>query len=609
MSSDDDDDDTADDAEDDEEEEDGNGNDVAGGEEVLGNDWTVRLRRLFNRAPPTPNVGLRRRGGGGGGWSVGGPAAAHRVARRESRRAKVAEIESFEYFPQDSSVYREWLGRQPIHRSYDRWLMMLFVGLATGLMGRVLYTLMHALTDLKYATLKHLLSRRQLFLAWLFSTVYSGALAFAAAYPVAYVAPAAAGSGVPEVMAYLNGCNVPKVFNVVTFAVKFVSTICSVASGLPVGPEGPMIHLGAMVGAGLSQGDSSTLGCSTPCAMSGGVFGFRRFRNDKDKRDFITAGAACGVAVAFGAPIGGLLFAYEEVASHWRPSLAMLTFFACMTALWTDTTLESFQQSILRPGTFGAVSPSFDTAFEVNRKVTTHLLSVFPAAVIGVITGALAAGFTAANLAVGRLRARVVGSDKRRQVIEPVAIMVTYAMVAMILPLAFACTSSGCVLDDTGAAGAAGAAAAPGAAPAPPGSEVAGGGIFCEGGSEHLQRVVEQSMLTFTCRSHAAAAAAAAAGNSTTTETKDYNELATLLHVSSEDAIRHLLTRGTHREFGYAPLLTFLLVYLLGATAAAGSSIASGLFVPMLVIGAAVGRLVGLFLVDIAATWWGCTSC
>jgi len=41
-------------------------------------------------------------------------------------------------------------------------------------------------------------------------TLHSGALAFAAAWPVAYWAPAAAGSGVPEVMAYLNGCNIPK---------------------------------------------------------------------------------------------------------------------------------------------------------------------------------------------------------------------------------------------------------------------------------------------------------------------------------------------------------------------------------------------------------------
>ena len=219
---------------------------------------------------------------------------------------------------------------------------------------------------------------------------------------------------------------------------KFISTICSTASGLPVGPEGPMIHLGAMMGAGLSQGDSATLGMTTPCALSDGWMGFRRFRNDKDKRDFITAGAACGVATAFGAPIGGLLFAFEEVASHWRPSLAVVSFFACMTAMFTDKFLESFQESIMKPGGyFGAVSPSFDTAFQVTRNASTHLLSVLPAAIVGALCGAIAALFTASNLVTTKLRKVHIGGNKFKQVMEPVVVMVVYTLIAVIIPLMF----------------------------------------------------------------------------------------------------------------------------------------------------------------------------
>ena len=509
-----------------------------------------------------------------------------------ARRVTRAGIESFEYYPTDSEAYRTWLMKQPIYRNVDRWILFFAVGLGVGLMARVLYTGMDGLSDLKFDTLRDLLNRKQVFVAWLFSTTYSGALVFLASYPVAYFAPAAGGSGVPDVMAYLNGINVPKVFDLRTFIVKFTSTMCAVASGLPVGPEGPMIHLGATIAAGLSQGDTGALGFTTPRWITDGAVSFRRFRNDKDKRDFVTAGAACGVATAFGAPIGGLLFAYEEVASHWSPALAVLTFFACMTAMFTDKFLESAQRAFAESeGSFGTVTPEMSTVFQVNRNVSTHLLSVFPAALVGLLAGAFAAGFTHLNLMCIGLRKKYVGSNKMRQVLEPVLLVVLFSLITVVIPMWFPCTSSGCV-DSRGAGGAGYPPGPPSPAPPPPGffDESTGADVFCDGGSDHLHQIVEESIMTYTCASHSDVNGTA----------KDYNELATLLHVSGEDAIKHLLTRGTHREFGYGPLLVFLMLYAVFATVVAGSSLSSGLFVPMLVMGSALGRLVGLMLYDVA---------
>lgn len=71
----------------------------------------------------------------------------------------------------------------------------------------------------------------------------STSLVFVASALVVYVGPAAASSGVPEMMAFLNGVHLPKVFNIKTLLVKFLSCALSVGSGLPVGPEGPMIHV------------------------------------------------------------------------------------------------------------------------------------------------------------------------------------------------------------------------------------------------------------------------------------------------------------------------------------------------------------------------------
>lgn len=66
-----------------------------------------------------------------------------------------------------------------------------------------------------------------------------------------------------------------------------------------------MIHIGALVGNGVSQAQSKELQFQIPY--------MKHFRNDRDKRDFITSGAGAGVAAAFGAPLGGTLFSLEEV--------------------------------------------------------------------------------------------------------------------------------------------------------------------------------------------------------------------------------------------------------------------------------------------------------
>lgn len=83
--------------------------------------------------------------------------------------------------------------------------------------------------------------------------------------------PVAASSGIPEIKCYLNGIKVPHVTRVGTLIAKAVGVLFSVAggmydgvfiitlmmnfceSGFFVGKEGPMIHSGAIIGAGIPQ--------------------------------------------------------------------------------------------------------------------------------------------------------------------------------------------------------------------------------------------------------------------------------------------------------------------------------------------------------------------
>lgn len=61
------------------------------------------------------------------------------------------------------------------------------------------------------------------------------------------------GSGIPETKSYLNGVQLDNFVRLRTLCAKSMSVVFTVSSGLFAGPEGPMVHVGAIVGASLSR--------------------------------------------------------------------------------------------------------------------------------------------------------------------------------------------------------------------------------------------------------------------------------------------------------------------------------------------------------------------
>ena len=87
-----------------------------------------------------------------------------------------------------------------------------------------------------------------------------------ASFPVAFIEPAAGGSGIPEIKTILNGVALGRVLRLKTLACKVFSVVFSVSSGLPVGKEGPMVHSGASIGGWTVRAAISKLSrCSPLC--------------------------------------------------------------------------------------------------------------------------------------------------------------------------------------------------------------------------------------------------------------------------------------------------------------------------------------------------------
>ncbi|KAI9678951.1 MAG: hypothetical protein M1829_001936 [Trizodia sp. TS-e1964] len=124
----------------------------------------------------------------------------------------------------------------------------------------------------------------------------------------------AAGSGVAEVKVILSGFVLHGYLGGKTLVVKTLALILSVASGLSLGKEGPYVHIATCIG-------------NVACRL------FSKYHhNDGKRREVLSASAASGVAVAFGAPIGGVLFSLEEVSYYFPPKTLFRTFFCCIVA-------------------------------------------------------------------------------------------------------------------------------------------------------------------------------------------------------------------------------------------------------------------------------------
>lgn len=159
---------------------------------------------------------------------------------------------------------------------------------------------------------------------------------------------------------------------------QIVGSIGVVSAGLDLGKEGPMVHIGTCIASLLGQGGPDNYRLKWQW--------LRYFNNDRDRRDLITCGAASGVCAAFRAPVGGVLFALEEVASWWRSALLWRTFFSTAMVV---VVLRGFME-FCNSGKCGLFGKGGLIMFDVSSvTVSYRAMDLLPVIVIGIIGGVL----------------------------------------------------------------------------------------------------------------------------------------------------------------------------------------------------------------------------
>jgi H+/Cl- antiporter ClcA len=228
------------------------------------------------------------------------------------------------------------------------------------------------------------------------------------------IEPMSGGSGIPEVKCFLNGIDLPRINDLKTGICKVLGVIGSVAAGLPVGKEGPMVHSGAVVASAVSKG---------------------RVKDDKKRRDYVACGAAAGVCTAFSAPIGGFLFAFEEGASYWSQSLTFRTFYTSGCAIATLYFLNSIGLAFGKVG-FNKLFSFGNFVFEgTATSYATWELLVF--VFIGCMGGLIGAIFNDANERITRWRIKHVNDVKSYRFLEVLCVSSLVTLMMFGLPFMF----------------------------------------------------------------------------------------------------------------------------------------------------------------------------
>ncbi|KAJ8028430.1 H(+)/Cl(-) exchange transporter 3 [Holothuria leucospilota] len=234
-------------------------------------------------------------------------------------------------------------------------------------------------------------------LNYIFFVMLSVIMAFLAVIFVRAFAPYACGSGIPEIKTILSGFIIRGYFGAWTLVIKSITMVLAVASGLSLGKEGPLVHV---------------------ACCCGNLFAYlfpKYHQNEAKKREILSAASAAGVSVAFGAPIGGVLFSLEEVSYYFPLKTLWRSFFCALVAASVLRWINPFGTDHL-------------VMFYVEYNTPWSFYELVPFSVLGILGGLYGVLFIKLNL--WWCNYRKSSNLKRHPVLEVVVLALITAIIS-----------------------------------------------------------------------------------------------------------------------------------------------------------------------------------
>ncbi|KAK1880489.1 Chloride channel protein 1 [Dissostichus eleginoides] len=187
------------------------------------------------------------------------------------------------------------------------------------------------------------------------------------------VAPQAIGSGIPELKTILRGVVLKEYLTLRAFVAKVIGLTAALGSGMPVGKEGPFVHIASICAAVLSRFMSFFSGAQNPYCYT----------------DILTVGCAVGVGCCFGTPLGGVLFSIEVTSTYFAVRNYWRGYFAATFSAFIFRVLSVFNKDAV------TINALFRTNFRMDFPFDLQELPAF--AIIGISCGFLGAFFVYLN--------------------------------------------------------------------------------------------------------------------------------------------------------------------------------------------------------------------